>query len=215
MIVRILSFLLWAAVALVIAGTTLGLAAVAQGALAGHAAQTTLPLRIEPASASAVLDRVSGDRVGELVFEHATLKVHAGGIGYAALQGLDIGLTGGLWLFILILTLRLVRQFASGRPFDLVAVRRLRSIAWSMIALNLWTWVRLLALPPVLLSAINPATDGYRILPTIAHGIAGVRNARVDSSLGVGLLAAGLLILVLSEAFRVGAVLREDNEGIV
>lgn len=215
MTVRILRFLLWAAVALVIAGSAFGLAAVAQSAFTGHAAQTTLPLRIEPASSSAVLDRVSGDRVGELVFEHATLKVRAGGIGYAALQALDIGLAGGLWLLILILTLRLVGQLASGRPFDRIAVRRLRSIAWSMIALNLWTWVRLLALPPVLLSAINPASDGYRILPTIARGIAGVRNARVDSSFGLGLLAAGLLILVLSEAFRVGAVLREDNEAIV
>ena len=215
MTVRILRFFLWAAVALVIAGTTLGLAAVAQGASTGHAAQTTLPLRIEPASATAVLDRVSGDRLGELVFEHATLKVRAGGIGYAALQALDIGLTGGLWLLILILTLRLVGQLTSGQPFDRVAVRRLRSIAWSMIALNLWTWMRLIALPPVLLSAINPATDGYRILPTIAQGIAGVRNARVDSSLSLGFLTAGLLVLVLSEAFRVGAVLREDNEAIV
>lgn len=215
MTVRILRILLWAAVTLVIAGTTLGLAVVAQSAFTGHAAQTTLPLRIEPASTSVVLDRATGARVGELVFEHATLKVRAGGIGYAALQALDIGLTGGLWLLILLVTRRLVGQLTTGRPFDLLAVGRLRSIAWSMIALNLWMWMRMFALPPVLLSAINPATGDYRILPTIAQGIAGVRNARVDSSLSLGLLAAGLLILVLSEAFRVGAALREDNEAIV
>jgi hypothetical protein len=212
---RILRILLWAALVLVIAGTTLGLPAVARGAFTGHAAQTTLPLRIEPASTNAVLDRTSGAQVGELVFEHATLKVRAGGIGYAALQALDIALTGALSLLILLLTLRLVGQLTSGRPFDRLAVRRLRSIGCSLIALNLWMWVRMLALPPVLLAAINPTTGGYRILPTIAKGIGGARNARVDSNLSLGLLAAGLLIMVLSEAFRVGAALREDSEAIV
>lgn len=215
MTVRILRILIWAAITLVIAGTAIGLAAVAQSAFTGHAAQTSLPLRIEPASTSTVLDRAAEARVGELVFDRATLKVRAGGIGYAALQSLDIGLTGGLWLLILLVTRRLVGQLTSGRPFDLLAVRRLRSVGWSMIALNLWMWVRMLALPPVLLSEINPAAGDYRILPTIAQGIAGVRNARVDSNLSVGLLCAGLLILVLSEAFRVGADLREDNEAIV
>ena len=198
-----------------IAGTTLGLAAVAQSASTGHAAQTTLPLRIEPASTSAVLDKTSGDPVGELVLDQATLHVRAGGIGYAALQAFDIGLVGGLWLLILFLTLRLIGQFASGRPFDLLAVRRLRFVGWSMVALNLWMWVRMLTLPPVLLSAVNPVSGDYQILPTIAQGIAGVRNARVDTSLGLGLLAAGLLILVLSEAFRAGVALREDCEAIV
>ena len=215
MAVRTLRILLWAAVALVIAGTTLGLTAVAQSAFTGHAAQTTLPLRIEPASANAVLDRTSGAQVGELVFENATLKVRAGGIGYAALQALDIGLTGALWLVVVFITLRLVGQLTSGRPFDRLAVRRLRSVGCLLIALNLWMWVRMLALPPILLAAINPTAGGYRILPTIAEGAAGARSARIDSSLGLGLFAAGLLILVLSEAFRIGAALREDNEAII
>jgi hypothetical protein len=84
-----------------------------------------------------------------------------------------------------------------------------------MIALNGWMWGRMLLLPPLLLSAINPAAGPYHILPSIAQGIAGVRNARVDASLGLGLLVAGLLILILSEAFRIGTALREENEAIV
>jgi len=45
--------------------------------------------------------------------------------------------------------------------------------------------------------------------------VAGATSARVDASLGFGLLAAGLLILIFSEAFRAGSALREDNEAIV
>jgi Protein of unknown function (DUF2975) len=201
--------------AFVIAGTAIGLASVAQSSFKGQAAQTTLPLRIEPASSDAVLDKMSGGPVGELVFDRATLNVRAGGPGYAALQALDVLFTGGLWLLILSLTLRLVHQLASDQPFDLLVVRRLRLIGWSMVSLNVWMWVRMLALPPVLLRAINPVVGDNRLLPTIAEGISGLRNARVDSNLGLSMLTAGLLFLVLSEAFRAGVALREDNETIV
>lgn len=215
MTIRILRILLWIAVAFVTAGTAIGLASVTHGAFTGQAAQTTLPLRIEPAQSIGIVDRWSGNPVGELVLDRATLNARAGGIGYAGVQALDIMIAAGLWLLILLVTLRLVAQFSRAEHFDGKAIRRLRMIGWAMIALNGWMWVRLIALPPLLLSAINPAAGPYRILPSISQGIAGARNARVDASLGLGLLAAGLLILILSEAFRVGVTLREENEAIV
>jgi hypothetical protein len=215
MTIRIVRLLLWIAVAFVLIGTIAGLAMVAQSAFTGRAAPTTLPLRIEPAQASEVVERPSGSRAGELVFDRATLNVRAGGTAYAGMQALDIAFTGGLWLLILFSTLRLAAQFARAEHFDLKAVHRLRMIGWSMIVLNGWMWARMLVLPPLLLAAINPTAGAYRILPSIAKGMAGARNARVDATLGFGLLAAGLLILVLSEAFRAGTALREDNEAIV
>lgn len=215
MTIRFLRILLWAAIVLVAVGMLVGLGAVVQSASTGTAAQTTLPLRIEPARSGGVTDRVSGHPVGRLVLDRATLEVRAGGRSYAALQALDIVATGGLWLLMLTLTLKLVRQVARGNPFDGIAVRRLRTIGLAMIALNCWMWLRMLAFPPVLLAAINPTSADYRILPSIAQSVDGVRNARIDSHFGIGLLAAGLIILVLSEAFRIGANLREDNESIV
>jgi len=215
MTIRIVRIFLWIAVAFVAAGTLAGLAAVGHGAFTGKAAETSLPLRIEGAQASRVVDRQSGAPVGELTLDRATLNVRSGGLGYAGVQALDIALTGGLWLMILIATIRLVAQFARAEHFNTKAVHRLRLIGWSMIALNGWMWARMLALPPLLLSTINTATGPYRILPSISQGVAGARSARVDASLGFALLAAGLLVLILAEAFRAGSQLREDNEAIV
>jgi hypothetical protein len=215
MTARLLRALLWVAIALVAGGSLLGLASIVQSASAGGAAQTTLPLRIEPAHASEVISRSSASPVGQLVLDRATLQVRAGGVGYAALQAVDILLTGGLWLLILFSARRLVRQMTEKNPFSGSAVARLRTIGVSMILLNCWMWVRMIALPPVLLAAVNPVSGEYRILPTIAAGADGMRNARVDTSFGIGLLAAGLIILLLSEAFRIGAALREDSESIV
>lgn len=215
MTVRLLRVLLWTGMILVLVGTLAGLGSVLHSAWTGGAAQTTLPLRIEPARASEVLGRASGSPVGQLVLDRATLQVRAGGAGYAMLQAADILVTGTFWLLILLLTLRLVRQLAEGTPFDRRAVSRLRTIGLSMIGLNLWMWLRMIALPPFLLATLNPVSGDYRLLPTVAQGMEGARNARVDTSFGVGLLAAGLLILVLSEAFRIGVRLREDSESIV
>ena len=113
------------------------------------------------------------------------------------------------------LTLRLIDQIGSGQPFNAIAIRRLRLIGWMLIGLNLWYWLREIALPPVLLSAIDPTAGDYRILPTISEGVRGFRNARVDGQFGFGLLAGGALVLLLSEAFRLGATLREENESIL
>lgn len=215
MTIRLLRLLLWAAMVLVAAGTLLGLASVAQGAFDGTAAPTTLPLRIDPAQSSEVIARSSDAAAGRLVLDHATLQVCAGGPGYAALQALDIVVTSGLWLLMMILTLKLVNQVASGAPFSRAAVSRLRTVGAAMIALSCWMWLRMILLPPILLASINPVSGDYQILPTVAQSVEGMRNARVDTHFGIGLLAAGLIILLLSEAFRIGADLREDSESIV
>jgi len=212
---RTVRALLWCAITLVCAGSLFGLAIVAQGAATGSAAQTTLPLRIEPAEAEPVLGRTTGRPAGQLVLDHGTLKLRTGGAAYASLQAVDILVTGALWLLILIKILQLANQFASGQPFEPQSVRRLRFVGWSLIALNLWAWIRLIALPPVALAGIDPVVGKYHVLPSIAASVEGARNARVDSTYGISLRAVGLLVLVLAQAFRIGADLREDNEAIV
>ena len=59
--------------------------------------------------------------------------------------------------------------------------------------------------------------DGWRLpdLPMISRGADGLRSARVDGQFAVGLAVAGALALILAEAFRLGAAMREDNESIL
>lgn len=214
MTVRLLKFCLYAATFVTIVAGLIGLVAVLGNAVGGNAAPTTLPLRIDPAPATAVND-ISGEAVGSLSLDRGTLNVRGGGPGYAALQFFDILLTCGLWIGIFLLTLRLVEQVASGQPFNAVAVRRLRTVGWMLIALNLWYWLREIALPPVLLSDIQTTAGDFRILPMISDSVGGLRSARVDGQFGFGLLAGGALALLLAEAFRLGAALREDNKSIL
>jgi hypothetical protein len=215
MTVRLVRLYLVIAMALVAFGAVFGIGATLIAAANGHAAQTTLPLKVEGATAQPVLGHADGKPVGELLLDHGTLNLHAGGIGYALVQLFDIALTCGLWLLILATTRRLVGQISAGSPFEGRSVGRLRRIGWSLIALNIWGWLRMIALPPLLLANINPVAGNYRIMPSISEGIPGLQNARIDASLGLGLLAAGIIILVLAQAFRIGGALRAENEAIV
>lgn len=214
MTIRLLKLFLYAAIIVTTVAGLIGLVAVFGNAAGGSAATTTLPLRIDPA-ASTVIKDASGASVGTLLLDRGTLSIRGGGLGYSALQSLDIVLTCGLWISLFILTLRLIDQIGEGQPFNAIAVRRLRLIGWMLIGLNLWYWLREIALPPILLSAIDTSAGDFRILPAISESVSGFRNARVDGQFGFGLFAAGALVLLLSEAFRLGATLREENESIL
>jgi hypothetical protein len=214
MTVRLLKLCLYAATFVTIIAALIGLASVAANAVSGGAAMTTLALRIDPAPSTAVKD-VSGSAAGTLLLDRGTLNVRSGGPAYATLQSLDIILTCGMWIGIFLLTLRLVGQIGTGKAFNDVAVRRLRSVGWMLIALNLWYWLREIALPPVLLSNIQTTAGDFRILPMISESVGGLRSARVDGQFGFGLLVGGALALLLAEAFRLGAAMREENESIL
>lgn len=215
MTVRLTRLCLAVAIALVGLGAVVGIGATLIAAANGHAGQTTLPLKVEGSPPQPVLGHSDGKPVGELLLDHGTLNLHAGGAGYAAIQVIDIAVTCGLWLLILAATRLLVGQIAGGSPFEPRSVGRLRRIGWSLIGLNIWGWLMMVAVPPLLLSQINPVVGNYRIMPSISQSIPGLQNARIDSSLGLGLLTVGVIILVLAQAFRIGSALRAENEAIV
>lgn len=215
MTIRFIRLLILVAMILVCIGGLFGGGATIIAATGGRAGQITLPLKIEGATPQPVLAKDNGKPIGELRLDHGTLNLHAVGAGYAAMELIDIAVTCGLWLLVLSTTRRLVGQVGAGSPFEPRSVGRLRRIGWGLIALNVWGWVAMVAAPPLLLAAINPVAGNYRILPSIAESVPGFQNARVDASLSIGLLAAGIIILVLAQAFRIGGDLRAENEAIV
>ena len=89
MTIRLLKLFLYAATIVTIGAGLIGLVAVVGNAAGGSAAATTLPLRIDPATSTVIKD-ASGASVGTLLLDRGTLNVRSGGLGYSALQSLDI-----------------------------------------------------------------------------------------------------------------------------
>ncbi|HEU4960476.1 MAG TPA: DUF2975 domain-containing protein [Sphingomonas sp.] len=211
---RTLEHLLSLGIGLVALGMAVGLVLFAAGLVSGEPLQTTLPLALDGAAHHAVTLRDTGQAAGTLVADHGTLTIRAGGPLYLLGQGLDIALGGGLLLLILYRLRRLVAAIGAGRPFEPDTVRSLRLVGWSLIGLGLWAWIRMLALPLLIIPQLE-AGGGWQILPAIARAAPGMLAARVDAHLSVWQLIVGAIVLVLAEAFRHGQRLREDNEAIV
>jgi hypothetical protein len=215
MISTILRWLLTLAAGVVAAATLAGLAFFILALIHGEPLQTTLGIVLDSGQTYSIVTPGTEKVVGSLVANRATLSVRAGGVGYLIAQGLDILLTGVLWMMVLIALRRFAGMVARGRPFERENVARLRMIGWSLIVLGVWAWIRVTVLPIALLPAIEVAGGHVALLPALSHGIDGLQSARIDARLNGALPIAGLLILVIAEAFSAGLALREDNEAIL
>lgn len=211
---RWLERLLNMGIGLVILGMGVGFTSFFASLYEAGAAQTTLPLAFDGAARHVVALRESGAVVGQIASDHGTLTVKAGGGLYQLGQLLDVLLSGGLLLAILFRLRRLVAAIADGRPFEPDTVRSLRLIGWTLIALNIWAWLRMLVLPLMLIPHLA-LSSGWRLAPALSRGSPGEHLARIDAHLSMVPLLVGAIVLVLAEAFRHGQRLREDNEAIV
>lgn len=214
MSIRLLRILLGIAIALVALGLLLGLGFLGHALISGEPLATTLPLLTDRPEEKTVVLRGTAQAAGRILYDHATLSVSAGGIGYTLLQGLDILVTCGLWLLALLSLRRLITRIGASLAFQAANVRLLRVVGWSLIALNIWTVIRG-AFQPVLLAHIAVGDATAQLLPSIARGTSGMENLRIDLALDPVLLICGLIVLVLAEAFRAGQALREENESFL
>lgn len=203
------------AILLIGLGMLAGLGMLVAALVRGEPLQTTLAMVIDPASARPVVASDAGPAAGSLTFDHATLTVRAGGLGYALAQGADILFTGGLLLIALLSLRRIVLRIAAGLPFDDGNIALLRTAGFALIGFSLWTWVSALLFPLALLPDIEVSGGRVALLPAISGRVAGMASARVDVHLDLGWLLAGIFLLLLAEAFRVGRDLRLDSEAIL
>ena len=100
----------------------------------------------------------------------------------------------GSWL-----VLRIMRSVASGDPFTATTVRRLRQLA------------AVLLLGPLALVVLTPVVSGVLLSQVDLGDVAPAFRLELPWLPLVG----GLVVALLAEAFRAGATLREDLEGLV
>lgn len=210
---RILDRLLLLVAVLIASGMAIGLIFFIASLISGEPLQTTLAMRWSAPQVHEVAVRQGAAAVGSLAIDHATLNVRAGGIFYRLAQLTDIVLVGCLSLVATLSVRRLVAGIATGTPFSNRSVKQLRIIGWSLIALNIWGWIRLVLVPLALLPDLR-VENGVVLRPAISPTLIGP-SAQVDASLSATLLICGLIALALAEAFRIGRDLRTENEAFV
>jgi hypothetical protein len=200
-----------AIVALLLAGSIGAVSVLLAGAQNGLG-QTTLSLRSDKALTVPLVSRPAGTKVGEISYDHATMNVSVASQGYRAFQVLDIAITVGGWLLVLLALRGLVTDIGAEASFTARNAQRLRLMGCALIGLNLWSVARMLVAQPVLLGGLAIEDPGRRLLSSISRGVPGVENLRIEAAYSPALLVVGLVLLILAQAFRRGQALREENE---
>lgn len=181
-------------------------------------------------------------RVGEPLITSWTVITHGSGLEVplnpsSGIQNAQLALNSGelivqfdtwpSWLLrlvdygvmsVLILgVLWLLRGFATDvhnhMPFGPKSSVRLRWIGWLLIAFPLWQLIQGALWEVLVLTQLTPAQEGVSLVSSLGRADTG--DLQLQPVINPGFAVAGLILLAVAEAFRVGISLREDSEEIV
>ncbi|KGE70834.1 hypothetical protein [Spirochaeta lutea] len=127
------------------------------------------------------------------------------------LRVIDVVLTGGLWIGLMWIMRRFFKALGSDRPFSRETTRELFWGGILLMGLPVWQLLSSLAWQVLLMDRIAPDTTITTML-----GAAGSETQwRVLPEIDPGLALAGLVLLVMAKAFRLGMEIQQDNDEIV
>lgn len=146
-----------------------------------------------------------------LTLDRGDMTLPASSPAATLLRVTDVGLTGGFWIALLWMLRRFSQHVGTGRPFSRDATRQLGRAGvlllgfpvWELVRSALWQSIVILQQPEdgVLIHtfADAPQSGALRLLPEFSPGFA----------------LAGLVLLVIAQAFRIGVEVQRDSDEVV
>mgnify|MGYP000318115442 FL=1 len=206
MTARILDWLLTAVLMLAVAASVIALAFVIIAPLAGQPLDAGYSVRLEGAP------DVQSDAGGAHAdIRQGSLIVTGAGLVADLFRAADVLITGALWIAAIWMLRRVCRQVAAQRPFAPATAQGLAYAGMLILLVPAWQAVRALIWQVILFPHAPAETP---LIHTFAHVPEG-GALRMMPDIDAGLLVAGLVLLVVAQAFRVGAEVQRDSDEIV
>ena len=140
-----------------------------------------------------------------------SLIVTGAGLVADLFRAADVLVTGALWIAAIWMLRRVCRQVASHRPFAPDTTRGLTLAGVLILLVPAWQAVRALVWQVILFPHAPAETPLIHTFARVPEGGA----LRMMPDIDAGLLVAGLVLLVVAQAFRVGAEVQRDSDEIV
>jgi hypothetical protein len=168
-----------------------------------------------PIAVSAVdLPLATGGRAS-LNLDQGHLQLEGTDVWLLLLKLVDLGATAALALTFLTLLRRFAVEVSADRPFEAHAALRLRWIGGLLIAWPLWQAVHLALAQLWLLYRADVVTPGLTLLHSMSKEPLAPGVVRLLLDVDASFAIAGLVLLVVAQAFRVGVAQRRELEEIV
>lgn len=153
----------------------------------------------------------------KVAINHGTVQFTSSNIGYYILKFVDAIIVILLAISIIILLKRTLRSIDLEHPFTKENARRLKYIAIALMLLSPYSLIKSLIYRSYIINNIGIDGKTYaNIFDTFYFFSAPPKNKiwlAIDINFQV--LLTGVILLVIAEIFRVGVLMKEDNDSIV
>ena len=172
----------------------------------------TTSLNLVSSQSRDVLIAMTGEGTAKAVINRGNLILDTNEWRAALLKAAGVIVTGAVAITVLLLLRRFVADVRDGRPFTPNGASRIRTIGLLLLVLPLWQVIDA-ALWQGLVRALT--VDRGLVVWTFGAASAGGETLRLMPQVNLSLVFAGLILMVIGEAFRTGALLQRDSDEIV
>jgi hypothetical protein len=172
----------------------------------------TTSLNLVSSQSRDLLVALTGEGPAKVVIDRGNLILDLNEWRAALLKVAGVIVTGGVAITVLLLLRRFVADVRDGRPFTANGAARIRTVGLLLLVLPLWQVVDA-ALWQGLVRALT--ADRGPLVWTFGTASASGETLRIMPQVNFSLVFAGLILMVIGEAFRTGALLQRDSDEIV
>ncbi len=150
----------------------------------------------------------------DIRINEGTIQFSSREVGYYLLKAIDGVLVFAYLIYITYLLREIFRTLSSHQPFTTINVRRLRIIALLVLLVVPYQILRSIAYYSYIKNNIR-ITGGEWINWGGFFGLEAKGNILLTLDVDMGALFTGVLLLIITEIFRIGTALQEDKESII
>ncbi len=143
-----------------------------------------------------------------------TIGFSSSRLGYYALKALDGLLTFACIIYITYLLREIFKSLSNNYPFAQENTQRLRTIAWLIILVTPYKILRSVLYYWYIKNNIS-LKGGEWIEWQGFFGLEAKGNVLLNLDMDIWALFTGILLLIITEVFRIGAALQQDKDSII
>lgn len=153
----------------------------------------------------------------KIVINKGVVQFTSRNIGYYMLKFMDAIIVILPAIYIIILLKRTLRSIHLEHPFTKENARRLKYIAFALMLVSPYSLIKSLVYRSYVINNIGVEGKTYADIFEIFHSFSAPPANKIWLALDINFqaLLTGVILLVIAEVFRVGVLMKEDNDSIV